>query len=176
MVAAGASTSTARNSVTSGSGRWRSQANDCERSTAVEPHTARNDGQAIEGMEPVWRTGPRYVYGSTRRSEEAPMLSWLAKRMIARNMRTVSAGDTGPTLKMDAGDVRFRFPGNNSWATDLEGREKLADGSTASPRSASRSSRDEVVLKGFPWKQTICVRGRSTSTPPRASGSTRTAT
>lgn len=36
------------------------------------------------------------------------MLSWLAKRMIARNMAKAREGDIGPTLKMDAEDVRFR--------------------------------------------------------------------
>jgi hypothetical protein len=42
------------------------------------------------------------------------MLSWLAKTMIERNMAKASAGDIGPTLKMDAEDVQFRFPGEGS--------------------------------------------------------------
>lgn len=29
------------------------------------------------------------------------MLSWLAKRMIARNMAKAREGDIGPTLRMD---------------------------------------------------------------------------
>jgi hypothetical protein len=89
------------------------------------------------------------------------MLSWLAKQMIARNMRTVSAGDTGPTLKMDAKDVRFHFPGNNSWAADLEGRDELAKWLDRFTDVGIQIEPHEVVLKGFPWKQTICVRGRS---------------
>jgi hypothetical protein len=35
------------------------------------------------------------------------MLSWLAKQMIARNMKSIRAGDAGPTLAMDADDVKF---------------------------------------------------------------------
>jgi ketosteroid isomerase-like protein len=87
------------------------------------------------------------------------MLSWLAKRMIARNMRSASAGDIGPTLKMDAQDVRFRFPGDNSWSTELEGKEELEPWLRRFADVGIQISPDEVVLKGFPWRQTICVRG-----------------
>ena len=61
------------------------------------------------------------------------MLSWLAKKMLDRNMVRASAGDIGPTLKMDAKDVRFRFPGDSSWATELQGKEKLETCCGASP-------------------------------------------
>ena len=87
------------------------------------------------------------------------MLSWLAKKMIARNMARASAGDIGPTLKMDAEDVRFRFPGDSSWATELQGREKLEPWLRRFADVGIQISPDEVVLKGFPWKQTICIRG-----------------
>jgi ketosteroid isomerase-like protein len=87
------------------------------------------------------------------------MLSWLAKKMIARNMERASAGDIEPTLKMDAEDVRFRFPGDSSWATELQGKEKLRPWLQRFADAGIQISPDEVVLKGFPWKQTICIRG-----------------
>lgn len=87
------------------------------------------------------------------------MLSWLAKRMIARNMARASAGDIGPTLKMDAEDVRFRFPGDSSWATELRGKDALEPWLRRFADAGIQISPDEVVLKGFPWKQTICIRG-----------------
>lgn len=87
------------------------------------------------------------------------MLSWLAKKMIARNMERASAGDIGPTLKMDAEDVRFRFPGDSSWATELQGKEKLEQWLRRFADVGIQIHPDEVVLKGFPWRQTICVRG-----------------
>jgi hypothetical protein len=89
------------------------------------------------------------------------MLSWLGKQMIARNMKRVSAGDIEPLLKMDAEDVRFRFPGDNSWGTELEGKEKLRQWLQRFADIGIQIGADEVVLKGFPWKQTICVRGIS---------------
>lgn len=88
------------------------------------------------------------------------MLSWLAKKMIARNMERASAGDIGPTLKMDAEDVRFRFPGDSSWATELRGKEKLEPWLRRFADAGIQIYPDEVILRGFPWRQTICVRGR----------------
>lgn len=87
------------------------------------------------------------------------MLSWLAKKMIARNMERASAGDLGPTLRMDAADVRFRFPGDSSWATELQGKDRLEVWLRRFADVGIQISPDEVVLKGFPWRQTICIRG-----------------
>lgn len=87
------------------------------------------------------------------------MLSWLAKKMIARNMARISAGDIEPTLKMDADDVRFRFPGDSSWATELRGKGELETWLRRFAEAGIQISPDEVVLKGFPWRQTICIRG-----------------
>jgi ketosteroid isomerase-like protein len=87
------------------------------------------------------------------------MLSWLAKKMISRNMRTASAGDIGPTLRMDAKDVRFRFPGDSCWGTELQGKEELERWLQRFADAGIQISPDEVILQGFPWRQTICVRG-----------------
>jgi hypothetical protein len=87
------------------------------------------------------------------------MLSWLAKKVIARNMERASAGDLGPTLRMDAADVRFRFPGDSSWATELQGKDRLEVWLRRFADVGIQISPDEVVLKGFPWRQTICIRG-----------------
>jgi ketosteroid isomerase-like protein len=87
------------------------------------------------------------------------MLSWLGKRLIARNMRRLREGDPGPTLQLDAKDIRFRFPGDSSWATELEGKESLEEWLRRFVEVGLQIYPDEVVLKGFPWKQTVCVRG-----------------
>ena len=82
-----------------------------------------------------------------------------AKRMIARNMARAREGDIAPTLKMDAEDVRFRFPGDSSWAVELEGKDQLEPWLRRFADVGLQIYPDEVVLKGFPWNQTICVRG-----------------
>jgi ketosteroid isomerase-like protein len=91
--------------------------------------------------------------------KEAAMLSWLAKRMISRNMAKAREGDIGPTLRMDADDVKFRFPGDSSWATELEGKEELEPWLQRFADVGIQIYPDEVILMGFPWKQTICIRG-----------------
>lgn len=88
------------------------------------------------------------------------MLSWLGKKMIARNMAKASEGEIEPSLRMDAEDVRFRFPGDNSWAGEYNGKAELEPWLRRFADAGLRIWPDEVVLKGFPWKQTICIRGR----------------
>ena len=53
------------------------------------------------------------------------MLSWLAGKMIARNMRSMRAGDPGPTLAMDADDIKFTFPGESSFAPGASNKREL---------------------------------------------------
>ena len=88
------------------------------------------------------------------------MLSWLAGKMIARNMKC----DPGRGHRAD----RWR------WTTTTSGSPFPATAPSRRARATSGSWRpwldrfvslglqiypDEVVLKGFPWRQTICVRG-----------------
>lgn len=87
------------------------------------------------------------------------MLSWLAKKMIARNMAKASVGDLGPTLRLDADDVQFRFPGDSSWGGEFDGKAELEPWLQRFADVGLQISPDEVVLKGFPWNQTICIRG-----------------
>jgi len=87
------------------------------------------------------------------------MLSWLAKKLIAFNMARLSTGDPGPTLRMDAESVRFRFPGDSSWGGTFHGKVELEPWLRRFAAAGLQIAPDEVVLKGFPWRQTICVRG-----------------
>ena len=87
------------------------------------------------------------------------MFSWLAGKMIARNMKAVRAGDTGPTVAMYAEDVRFAFPGTSSFAPGATGKPELERWLERFVDVGLQIYPDEVVLKGFPWRQTICVRG-----------------
>jgi len=89
------------------------------------------------------------------------MLSWLAKKLIEHNMARIREGDIGPTLRLDAQDIRFRFPGDSSWATELESKDELQKWLERFVDAGLQIYPDEVVLKGFPWRQTICIRGRA---------------
>lgn len=87
------------------------------------------------------------------------MLSRLAGKLIAHNMRKLSEGDPAPTARMYAPDVRFTFPGDNSWAGEIEGRESLERWLGRFADAGIQIKADEVVLQGWPWRQTLCVRG-----------------
>ena len=87
------------------------------------------------------------------------MLSWLAGKMIARNMSAIRAGDPGPTLAMDAEDIKFTFPGESSFAPGARGKRELKQWLDRFVAIGLQIYPDEVILKGFPWRQSICVRG-----------------
>lgn len=87
------------------------------------------------------------------------MLSWLAGKMIAHNMKAIREGDMAPTTRLYADDVRFRFPGKNSFAPGAEGKAALEEWLRRFIRLGLQIYPDEVALTGWPWKQTISVRG-----------------
>ncbi len=87
------------------------------------------------------------------------MQSWLVKRILARNMARLRAGDYRPQLRLVAEDVRFRFPGKGSWATELRGKQDLERWLQRFVRVGLQIFPDEVVAKGPPWDTTLCVRG-----------------
>jgi ketosteroid isomerase-like protein len=87
------------------------------------------------------------------------MRSWLAKKILSRNMARLRAGDYRPTLRLDAKDIRFRFPGRSSWATELQGKDELERWLQRFVSVGIQIFPDEVVAKGPPWNMTICVRG-----------------
>jgi ketosteroid isomerase-like protein len=87
------------------------------------------------------------------------MQSWLAKKILTRNMARLRAGDYRPQLRLVAKDVRFRFPGTSSWATDLQGKDELERWLQRFVRVGLQIFPDEVVAKGPPWRTTLTVRG-----------------
>ncbi|HEV3284572.1 MAG TPA: nuclear transport factor 2 family protein [Solirubrobacteraceae bacterium] len=87
------------------------------------------------------------------------MFSWLAKAIITRNMARLREGDYRPLLRLDAKNIRFRFPGDSSWATELEGRDELERWLQRFVAAGLKIYPDEVIAQGPPWSMTICVRG-----------------
>jgi ketosteroid isomerase-like protein len=87
------------------------------------------------------------------------MQSWLAKKLLAHNMAKLREGDIRPTTRLYAPDVRFRFPGESSWAGEIEGKEALEAWLGRFAAAGLQIFPNEVVLMGWPWRQTLCVRG-----------------
>jgi ketosteroid isomerase-like protein len=74
-------------------------------------------------------------------------------------MERIRAGDYRPTLRMDAKDVRFRFPGDSSWSGEIHGKDELERWLQRFVDVGLQIYADEVVVKGWPWKMTVCIRG-----------------
>jgi ketosteroid isomerase-like protein len=87
------------------------------------------------------------------------MQSWLGAKLIRSNMRKLNAGNVKPTLRLDARDVEFTFPGRSSFSGTFKGKRALRAWLERFTELGLQIFADEVVLKGFPWRQTVCVRG-----------------
>jgi ketosteroid isomerase-like protein len=87
------------------------------------------------------------------------MQSWLGKQLISYTMARSRAGDVAPTLRLEADDVRLRFPGDNSWSGEFVGKAEVELWLRRMARVGVQTFPDEVVVKGFPWNTTVCVRG-----------------
>jgi hypothetical protein len=87
------------------------------------------------------------------------MRSWLAKKVLTYNLTRLNAGDPRPVLRLDASDVRFRFPGDSSWAVQLQGKKDLERWLRRFVATGLQIFADEVLVKGLPWNMTLCVRG-----------------
>src|SRR5438045_9724753 len=89
------------------------------------------------------------------------MLSWLARQIITRVMARTRAGDIRPTLMLDSDDIRFVFPGDNSWSGTFNGKGEHRRWLERLVRVGVKTEPDEVAVSGFPWNMRVCIRGRS---------------
>lgn len=87
------------------------------------------------------------------------MLSWLGGKLVRHNIKELNAGNIKPTLRLDARDVELTFPGESSFSGVVKGKRELRRWLERFVALGLQIFAEEVVLKGFPWRQTICVRG-----------------
>jgi ketosteroid isomerase-like protein len=87
------------------------------------------------------------------------MQSWLGHKLVSYVMGRSRNGDLRPTLLLDHPDVQLTFPGENSWSGVYRGRDQVAAWLRRMVEVGVKTYPDEVVVKGPPWRATICVRG-----------------
>jgi ketosteroid isomerase-like protein len=85
--------------------------------------------------------------------------SWLAKRLIDRQLARLRAGDHLPLLRLYADDVRFVFPGDSSWSGEVRGREAMGRWLQRLTGAGLQNFADQVIVAGPPWDMTIAMRG-----------------
>ena len=89
------------------------------------------------------------------------MQSWLTKKLIERVMADTRAGKLRLATALDRPDVRFVFPGSNSWSGEYRGAAERRRWLERLVRVGVKTEPDEVLAQGFPWSTTVCIRGRS---------------
>jgi len=62
-------------------------------------------------------------------------------------------------LRLDAKDIRFRFPGDSTWAAEIEGTDEPERWLRRFVETGLKIRPDEVIAQGPPWNTTLCVRG-----------------
>lgn len=87
------------------------------------------------------------------------MRSWLAKKLVDWMLSRLRAGDYRPLLRLYADDVRFRFPGDNSWAGDIRGKPALEQWLRRLVGVGLQNFAEQVVVTGPPWNTTMVLRG-----------------
>lgn len=84
--------------------------------------------------------------------------SWLAKQVLSFAMARERAGDPRVVLFLYAPDVRFTFPGQSSWSGTIVGKQEARRWHSRFVRTGLQPFVDEVVVQGWPWSMSVCVR------------------
>lgn len=86
------------------------------------------------------------------------MYSWLVGRMIRRGYAQAVEGNPRLLMSMAADDVEFVFPGQNSFAGTLQGKEPLAAWMERFASFHPMFHIQDVLVSGPPWNMRIGVR------------------
>jgi hypothetical protein len=86
------------------------------------------------------------------------LYTWIVRFALRRNLRSLSAGDFEPLFSTYTDDIRFVFPGHNSWAGEFRGREKVEQWVRRVYQVGLRLEPHEILAKGLPWDTTVCLR------------------
>lgn len=78
---------------------------------------------------------------------------------LRRNLERLSSADYQPVLRSSREDVHLRFPGDNSWAVELQGKSELEPWLQSFVAIGLRVVTEEAIATGPPWRRTIVVRG-----------------
>jgi ketosteroid isomerase-like protein len=87
------------------------------------------------------------------------MQSWIGRKLVERQLSALREGNLKPSVRMDARDVELVFPGDNSWSGVIRGRRAHKAWLERFCLAGLQIFADEVIVKGRPWRTTICIRG-----------------
>ncbi len=94
------------------------------------------------------------------------LYGWAVRSMLHRNLRRLREGDFEPLFSTYADDIRFVFPGHNSWAGEFRGREEVERWVRRVYQVGLRLEPHEIFILGPPWDTTVCLRFTDRCTAP----------
>jgi ketosteroid isomerase-like protein len=94
------------------------------------------------------------------------LYAWAVRSMLHRTLRRFREGDFEPLFRTYADDIRFVFPGHNSWAGKFRGREEVERWVRRVYQVGLRLEPHEILILGPPWDTTVCLRFTDRCTAP----------
>lgn len=91
---------------------------------------------------------------------------WTVRAMLRRNLRHLREGDLEPLFSTYADDIRFVFPGKNSWAGEFRGKDEVKRWVRRVYRVGLRLEPHEMLVAGPPWDTTFALRFTDRCTAP----------
>src|SRR5215467_5184481 len=94
------------------------------------------------------------------------LLALQMRMMVKRSLRAHLRGDVEGVLRNYAEDVRFRFPGNNSWAGEYRGVDAVRPWLERFYEVGLKLDVDEILVAGWPWDTKVAVHFTDSLTAP----------
>lgn len=94
------------------------------------------------------------------------LYAWAVRSLLYRTLRRLREGDFEPLFRTYADDIKFVFPGHNSWAGEFRGREEVERWVRRVYQVGLRLEPHEILVMGPPWDMTVCLRFTDRCTAP----------
>ncbi len=94
------------------------------------------------------------------------LYAWAVRSILHRNLHRLREGDFAPLFRTYADDIKFVFPGHNSWAGEFRGREEVERWVRRVYQVGLRLEPHEILVAGPPWDTTVCLRFTDRCTAP----------
>jgi ketosteroid isomerase-like protein len=99
-------------------------------------------------------------------TEEPRMYAGATRFMIRRGLRALNAGDIRPILSSFAEDAVLTFPGRSSLGREYRGLDEIDAFLQRCVGIGLQIEADQIIVKGWPWRTTVIMRGRDSVTDP----------
>jgi len=143
---------------------------------------ARKQAREATGRTTFSSLHPKQAMRSGDRSQSAPLVlvlvlavvfgwlpvlyAWAVRSMLHRTSRRLREGDFEPLFRTYADDIKFVFPGHNSWAGEFRGRAEVERWVRRVYQVGLRLEPHEILVMGSPWNTTVCLRFTDRCTTP----------